>query len=125
MPTTIEVVKAAQQATGSWDWKTVIDYIALEDKYIIKRANDVKRAMETIQYGFNYLTNDLTPRKVKVTMPPQPKKGTYERRKENGICVKCGKEPARSEKVLCVSCTEAQRVQDAEAWKKRKRRAMG
>lgn len=35
---------------------------------------------------------------------------TYERRKEQGLCVGCGKVPPRNGKIMCAECAEKQRV---------------
>lgn len=42
-----------------------------------------------------------------------PKSSTYQRRKDAGICVTCGKRPAKATSVLCPSCTHAANVNGA------------
>lgn len=41
-------------------------------------------------------------------------KETYEFRKTNGICVRCGKEMARTNRVMCEACAEKERVRRSE-----------
>lgn len=48
------------------------------------------------------------------------KNTTYNRRKEEGVCVYCGKKPPRSGKIGCADCAEKINLNDALRRKQRK-----
>lgn len=45
------------------------------------------------------------------------KESLYEKRKANGICVRCGKNKAREKRVLCEECKKKQLIYDKETRK--------
>ena len=38
------------------------------------------------------------------------KNNTYNRRKEEGVCIYCGKTPPRSGKLVCADCTKKKKI---------------
>jgi len=50
------------------------------------------------------------------------KNNTYSRRKEEGVCVYCGKMPPQSGKLGCADCAEKRKLNDALKRKQRKQR---
>ena len=50
------------------------------------------------------------------------KNTTFNRRKEEGVCVYCGKMPPRSGKLGCADCAEKRKLNDALRRKQRKAR---
>ena len=50
------------------------------------------------------------------------KNNTYSRRKEEGVCVYCGKKPPRSGKLGCADCTKKRKLVDALRRRQRKAR---
>ena len=50
------------------------------------------------------------------------KNNTYNRRKEKGICIYCGKMPPRSGKLVCADCTKKRKLVDALRRRQRKAR---
>lgn len=47
---------------------------------------------------------------------------TYNRRKEEGVCIYCGKMPPRSGKLVCADCTKKRKLVDALRRRQRKAR---
>lgn len=41
------------------------------------------------------------------------KNNTFDRRKEEGVCIYCGKMPPRSGKLVCADCTKKRKLVDA------------
>lgn len=50
------------------------------------------------------------------------KNNTFDRRKEEGVCIYCGKMPPRSGKLGCADCAEKRKLNDALRKKQRKQR---
>ena len=50
------------------------------------------------------------------------KNNTYSKRKEEGVCVYCGKKPPRSGKLGCADCAEKIKLNDVLKRKQRKRK---
>lgn len=50
------------------------------------------------------------------------KNNTYNRRKEEGVCIYCGKMPPRSGKLVCADCTKKRKLVDALRRRQRKAR---
>ena len=50
------------------------------------------------------------------------KNNTYNKRKEKGVCIYCGKMPPRSGKLVCADCTKKRKLVDALRRRQRKAR---
>lgn len=50
------------------------------------------------------------------------KNNTYNRRKEDGVCIYCGKMPPRSGKLVCADCTKKRKLVDSLRRRQRKAR---
>lgn len=48
------------------------------------------------------------------------KNNTYNKRKEKGVCIYCGKMPPRNGKLVCADCTEKRKLVDALRRRQRK-----